>query len=273
MKYVRFDLVVSTVIAILLLPAISTIASVPVEKLSPGVAFLRENNTPKARAGTGFFVNHSGTLYLVTAAHVSAILSDSSLATIATSNDRPFTFPLRDLISKNEPLQWNIHSVADIAVLRLSPCKQFFDDHLSGHFFPSSWIERNKESPLRALTLTVVGFPLQLGVSEYFSPLSRETKTASGLLEMPRFDNKIVSSFFISQDPSVGGFSGAPLFDTRLPYSTANTGIQVEMGLTPRIVGLVHGTLVDDTGGKLGAIVPAFLILEAIEKGNGPPKQ
>lgn len=32
------------------------------------------------------------------------------------------------------------------------------------------------------------------------------------------------------------------------------------------VVGLVHGTLSDDTGGKMGAIVPSYYILEAIEQ-------
>jgi hypothetical protein len=40
----------------------------------------------------------------------------------------------------------------------------------------------------------------------------------------------------------------------------------IEMGVEPRIVGLVHGTLSDSTGGKMGAIVPSFLILETLEQ-------
>ncbi len=241
------------------------LAAVPVEKLSPGVAFLRRDDAKDSRAGTGFFISSAGALYLVTASHVASILSAASPVTISTSAGQPFTFPLRMLVSNSQAVKW-VHAKADVAVLRINPSPDFAKTHLAGHFMPSSWLEKAKEAPLRAITLTVLGFPLQLGISQYFSPISRETKTASGLLELPRFDTKVMSTFFVTQDPSVGGFSGAPVFDTRLPHSTENIGLSVQVGGDARIVGLVHGTLSDDTGGKLGAIVPAFIILDLLEQ-------
>jgi len=276
--------VVLIAIAILAFTSLTIKAAIPIERLSQGVVFLRENNSDQSKYGTGFFVKHGEKLYLVTASHVSVSLTNQSMVTIASTNGRPFTFQLKDLIPQKDPfklsfyppkesLKWITHPIADVAVLCLNPSKQFFDDHLAGHVLPSSYLERNKEAPPRSLTLTVIGFPLQLGASEYFSPISRETKTASGLLEIPRFDNKVISPFFITQDPSIGGFSGAPLFDTRLPYSTATTALQIEVGGEPRIVGLVHGTLSDSTGGKMGAIVPAFLILETLDQDNTLSKQ
>jgi hypothetical protein len=278
--------IVFIAIAMLAFTALTLKAAIPVEQLSQGVAFLRENNSDQSKYGTGFFVKHGEKLYLVTAFHVAVFLTNQSWVTIASTNGRPFTFQLKDLIPQKNPfklsfyppkesIKWIAHPIADVAVLCLDPNKHFIDDHLAGHVFASSWIERSKEAPARALTLTVIGFPFHLGVSEYFSPLSRETKTASGLLEMPwgEGDNKKISPFFITQDPSIGGFSGAPLFDTRLPYSSATAIINLKMGSGPRIVGLVHGTLSDSTGGKMGAIVPAFLILETLEQENTLSKQ
>ena len=80
-----------------------------------------------------------------------------------------------------------------------------------------------------------------------------------------------MSTFFITQDLSIGGFSGAPVFDTRLPYSSENVGLFVQVGSEPRIVGLVHGTLSENTGGKLGATVPSFVILQVLEQAAAQP--
>ena len=259
----RLVLVMALAFCALPLPALG---SVSVEKLSPGVAFLRKDDAKESLAGTGFFIHSAESLYLVTASHVSRALSLDSPITIATSAGRPFSFQLKSLVPKSAELKWVTHAQADVAILWISPAPDFLQNHLVGHFMPSSWLERTKEAPLRAITLTVLGFPLQLGVSQYFSPISRETKAASGLLELPRFDTKVMSIFFVTQDPSVGGFSRAPVFDTRLPYSTENVGLSVQVGAEPRIVGLVHGTLSDNTGGKLGTIVPAFFILKALEQ-------
>jgi trypsin-like peptidase len=244
-----------------------TFAANQVEKLAPGVVFLRGTDAAgNSIVGTGFFLHTDGKLlYLVTASHVSRVLSVASSVTIAATNGGPFTFPIKDLVPGATGLAWVVHPHADIAVLRINPARDFIQSHLMGHFMPTSWLEGAKEAPLRTITLTVLGFPLGLGVSqEHFSPVSRETKAASGLVELRWGDNRTTSIFFITQDPSVGGFSGAPVFDTRLPHATENTGLAIEVGRDPRIVGLVHGTLPDDTGGKLGAIVPSFLILEVL---------
>lgn len=258
------------VVLLLCAAPLPALGSMPVEKLAPGVAFLRKDD---ANAGTGFFIHSGQIFYLVTASHVSSILSPTSSITVAAGAGRPFTFPLQSLVPKSAVLEWAVHPQADVAVLQINPAPDFLRNHLAGHFMPSSWLEPAKEAPLRAIVLTVLGFPLQLGVSQYFSPISRETKAASGLLELPRFDTKVISTFFVTQDPSVGGFSGAPVFDTRLPYSTENVGLSVQLGAEPRIVGLVHGTLSDNTGGKFGAIVPAFIILEVLERArSAPPK-
>jgi hypothetical protein len=246
----------------------STLAAVSIERLSASVAFLQKDDTKGSPSGTGFFLSSGSVLYLVTAWHVSQILSLSSPITVATAEGRPFTFPLKSLVPGAAELKWLAHAHADVAALQISPAPDLLKDHLGGHFMPSSWLEAAKEAPLRSITLTVLGFPLQLGISRYFSPISRETRAASGLLELPRFDTKVMSIFFVTQDPSVGGFSGAPVFDTRLPYSTENVGQVIQMGVEPRIVGLMHGTISDNTGGKFGAIVPSFVISEVLTQAS-----
>ena len=76
---------------------------------------------------------------------------------------------------------------------------------------------------------------------------------------MPRADTKAMAVFFVTQDPSVGGFSGAPVLDTGLPYSTDNASVVAD-GRSLQIVGVVHATVSDNTGGKMGVVTPAHLL-------------
>ena len=61
--------------------------------------------------------------------------------------------------------------------------------------------------------MATIGFPLELGVKDKFSPIFKIAHPVSGLFRQPRFDNNIEASFFILDDPSVAGFSGAPVFE------------------------------------------------------------
>jgi hypothetical protein len=136
---------------------------------------------------------------------------------------------------------------------------------------PKNLISSEANAPSRDRPLTTLGFPLMLGVAEHFSPISRESKPSSGLITLPRFDTHTPATFFLLADSSIAGFSGAPLFLTAAPYAMPNGAMVFpETGgptSTPiRCVGIVHGTLSDDTGGKLAAVTPSAYILETIDK-------
>ena len=118
-------------------------------------------------------------------------------------------------------------------------------------------------APARELPLTVIGFPLRLGTKGAFSPISRETKAASGLLQISMSPGSPPATVFVTQDPSVGGFSGAPIIDTGKSYPTESGGIQFRQGVF-KVYGMSIGTISDDTGGKLGVVVPSHFILEAM---------
>jgi len=211
-------------------------------------------------SGTGFFVNNADTMYLVTAAHVAKEMDISSKATIAGKDDVPETLSLGELCGQ-PVLTWVTHPVADVAVLVLKPSKATLEKYLARRFLPAGIMESASVAPPREIQLTVIGFPKGLGVSGRFSPLTLQTLSASGILTMKRFDTKTDSEFFIVQDPSTGGYSGAPLFDV----SRYMMGALVTTGNGTRLYGLVHGTIADDTGGKLGAMVPSRYIIETLE--------
>lgn len=236
----------------------TSLAATSVDSLAPACVFLIENETEKANYGSGFLVIENNNLYLVTAAHIASFLNLNSPIIIAKNDGSPATFSLKDLIPTEEKPTWILHEHADIAVLSITSSSEFIKRNLAGHFIPKAWIESTEKAPERNKTITIIGFPFRLGATRFFSPISRDTQPASSLLEI---EKKI---YFITQDPAVGGFSGAPVFDRRLAYNS-DAGIRIVSG-DPILVGIVHGTLSDNTGGKFGAMVPGYLILETINK-------
>lgn len=221
--------------------------------------------------GTGFLVQLPGTVFLVTAEHVARDLGASPLLTYAAEGDRAKALALAD-VAGSAPLKWVFHGEADVAVLALRGNPDVVALLGSRALAPAHLISV-LEAPVRERTLVTMGFPLglgglTLGPDLRLSPLSRESRAASGLLTMKRFDTKNPSVFFILDNPSIGGFSGAPVF--MLPGAVmSGDGI----GFTPPVgfcVGLVHGTLGDGTGGKLAAIVPVAFVTQTLEKAFKP---
>ena len=210
----------------------------------------------KPVVGTGFFLVSEKKLYLITAGHVADTLDPSSQVTVRASGDKPHSFALMDLVGQAETLKWHRSPDADLAILTLQP-RPTTMPYLKGHFAPLSLLIYQETAPPRDAVLTVLGFPLALGVREAFSPISRETKAASGLLTIPQTGR--ATRYFLTQDPSIGGFSGAPLFDLKVPAWTSSRSLQIRGG-GPKIVGVAVATISDNTGGKLGVIVPAFYV-------------
>jgi len=215
-----------------------------------------ERFTPRMKTlfGTGFFIADGDALYLVTAKHVAKDIDPDSMATVRADLSTPHEVTLRDLSGWKASLHWKAHPTADVAVLLLRPTTELLSV-LQQHFLPLSSLAA--EPPSRDVALTVLGFPLSFGAAGRFSPISRSTSAASGL--MVGTDG---APFFLLQDPSVGGYSGAPVFDTGTPLLTPGS-LQLREARTI-VVGLMSGTFSDETGGKLAAVVPAAAILEAL---------
>src|SRR5579863_6491520 len=96
---------------------------------------------------------------------------------------------------------WVSHDKEDVAVTLLHPSNDV-RAKLAGHFLPTKNILSDKNAPSRDLTLTTLGFPLTIGVQGHFSPISRNSKPASGLLTISRFDTHAPATFFLLDNPS-----------------------------------------------------------------------
>ena len=244
-------------------------------QLSKSVVYL---HSPSIRAneediGTGFIVKvikiSDGTSidFLVTAAHVASLMQSSALITFSSENDIPRTVKITEATGTQIEPQWVTHPKADVAVLPLNPTagvKSLFSEVALpfDQLFPP-----DLQAPVRDCPLTIIGFPLGLGGAilgedRKISPISKETKVSSGLISSPRSDNNVITEFFITDSPSVGGFSGAPAF-----YPDVYTDQGAFRTFKARfVVGLVHGTLSDATGGKFALLVPEKFIYETILK-------
>lgn len=236
------------------------------EELSVAVAYLKEGN----KTGTGFFVltESKGSVateqpYLVTASHVADFLTQDSNITFRALGDVPVSVLLKDLVSGGGKLTWHIHNEADVAVLKLKLDSTTIP-LMKGRCLKFSSIANDESAPRREQPVMVMGFPLELGTTGRFSPLTSEAKPASGLLRYPRFDTKKEATFFVLDKPSIGGFSGGPVFLMPGPFASGGAMVFTEMPAPTVVVGLVHGTFSDNTGGKLAAIVPSKFIRDTI---------
>jgi hypothetical protein len=201
----------------------------------------------QTKYGTGFFVTpDNNTMVLVTAEHVATDMTSDFHAVLRVGNDTPLEMSSEELTGVKN-ITWVTHEKEDVAVVILHPNKENAAK-LAGHFIPKSQISSDNTAPSRDRPLTTLGFPLMLGAIEHFSPISRESKPASGLITLARFDTQKPATFFLLGDPSIAGFSGAPVLLLAAAYTVPGQGLVVPTLNTPALcVGIVHGTINDDT--------------------------
>ena len=215
----------------------------------------------KINYGSGFFIRKGSQIYLITAEHVANSLRYDVKVTVHGPEDKPLTYSMKELTGPGKEQSWFSHSEADVALLPLKPSEEFkaIIKVLEPKLFLAN---ENEYGQYKNRVLTTVGFPLALGLSGKFSPITNSSKAASNLIRYKRFDKNIETTFLILEDPSVQGFSGAPVY----ALSEVSLG-GVAFG-TGRFacIGLVHGTLKDSTGGKFAAIVPSYFIIQTIER-------
>jgi hypothetical protein len=215
----------------------------------------------KPFSGTGFFVRKGNQIYLITAEHVAKSLRYDVKVTVHGPEDIPLTYDIKDLTGSGKEPSWFFHSEADVALLPLNPSEKFkgIIKVLEPNMF---LINENGFGQYKNRVLTTIGFPLSLGLSGKFSPITKSSKAASNLFRYRRFDKAIETTFLVLDDPSVQGFSGAPVYALS---EVSLGGVAFGTGQFA-CIGLVHGTLPDNTGGKFAAIVPSYFIIQTIEK-------
>lgn len=230
--------------------------TIPKDSLAQCVVNLRNY---KGKTGSGIFVTKDNRPFIVTAGHVAKDMDKEFFIFINGLNNNPIKLTNIQLMGGKIPV-WKYHETADIAILELAPSKDI-EPKLSGRFLQHYYFHNKLTAISRDVQLTVLGFPLGLGAEGRFSPFSFRTFSASGLITLPRFDNNINSEFIILENPGMGGYSGAPVFDT----STVTTGNLTMTGEGTVCYGIVHGTISDQTGGKLAAVTPSAYLFDLLK--------
>lgn len=211
--------------------------------------------TPSTQVvGTGCFVEKGKVPYLVTAEHVSMSTLSNSVIVFGESDSTNHIVTLSDIIKGT----WMVHPRADLSVIQLD--LQKLDSRFNERFFPFSQVLHNSDVISRDRELTTVGFPVGLGTSltgsSKFSPLTFRSYASSSYMSLPRADKKIVSDFFCLENPAMGGYSGGPIFD--LGY--LNTPVMKQSYGETTLLGFVHGTYSDETGGKKALVTPSYYL-------------
>jgi len=234
------------------------------EELSNVVVNLRQKTgNGQEKVGTGIFVVHNqNDLYLITASHVANDMLLTGEYIVRGANDRPVSLSLNDLIQdfNGNVIPWVHHQTDDLAVLKLNPTQQAINTHFQNRFLPSDNINSNPTIVSRDIELTSFGFPNGLGAVGYFSPLTFRTFASSGLITLNRADTQTPADFFILENPSIGGYSGGPIFD----ISIYKHGNMTSTGSGTICHGIMHGTISDQTGGKLAVVTPSYKIFDLI---------
>jgi hypothetical protein len=213
---------------------------------------LNENGTHDV--GTGFFVSHNNSLYLITATHVAVKTAKNTTIILSEPLGKPTEFKLNEVASK----LYFQHNIADICLYRIN---EEYSVLFKDRGFPSTQIHSPETPPSRDIELTSIGFPQGLGVVDYFSPLSYRSHAASSFINFNRFDKAQNCTFFVLENPAMAGYSGCPIFD--MGYVTY--GKMTIEGEKTICYGIMHGTLYDSTGGKIAAVTPSCYLMYLLE--------
>jgi hypothetical protein len=230
------------------------------QKLSDLTVMLYQPTTDtSAETGSGTIINHNGRLYLLTASHVAKEMKNDAKILFRLGGDKPEILDLLRITPKNA-LEWKHHPTADIALIELIPSNERQRDRLNRNSFPSNSVNWGKNLPQRDADLTFLGYPVIDMDLEHFSPLVFTGYLSSGLITQKRYDTKTKCNFFYLNVPSIQGCSGSGVY-----YSVKKAGYYFGEKKT-WMIGIVHGTQGDNTGGKLAAVTPSYYIFELLEK-------
>lgn len=225
-----------------------------------------EFRTPTAPSnfniGTGMFVcSPAGENeifgWIITASHVAKTTNDATEIVIATSDGKAISLHLKMFGSLSN---WRHHPIADISAFQII-FSSTNEEFMKNRFFPFDHFNLEKKVVSRDFELTSIGFPQGLGADGSFSPFTFRSYASSGFVTLNRADTHTPSDFFCLENPSIGGYSGCPVFD--LGYST--NGIMTTTKEKTLCHGIMHGTMSDKTGGKIAMVTPSFYLKDIID--------
>lgn len=208
--------------------------------------------------GSGFFMAKDDQhLFLITANHVAKKFNSDTIVSMAGNSNNVISLKLNTLMLSTNVIN---HASADISAIAIN-ISVYNSLNAGVMIYQTSLIDTTKINTIsRDTELTSIGFPNGLGVSSLFEPLSFRSYPASNIVKnVSGLDGGYVSDVFFMENASCGGYSGCPVLD--LGYKV--TGFMTQTSGT-YIYGVMHGTMSDNTGGKMAVVTPAYYILQII---------
>ena len=206
--------------------------------------------------GTGTFIEKDGKFYVLTAEHVISCSVKAEYIILCDSHMKPCKIDLQQL---NNSYHWKTHPIADMAVMEIDSVA---NPWISSRCFPYDHCEISMAKLNRDTEITTVGFPCGLGVANVFAPLTFRSFPASDILKCNRLDKKtIITDVFFLEDPSIGGYSGGPVFDLayKVDYNMKQTKDKT------RLYGIMHGYVgKDNSGGFMSFVTPISYLSQLI---------
>ncbi|MFE3870153.1 hypothetical protein ACFX5F_02835 [Flavobacterium sp. ZS1P70] len=210
--------------------------------------------------GTGTIINHNKRYFLLTANHVAKEMKLNSQIVFRITGDKPIILNL-SLFTPNHKIDWINHNEADLSIIELLPFNNDVQKRFDESSFSSKFIYKGQDTLPRDNDVTFFGYPLLDLDLKHFSSLSFTAYLASGLITNKRYDTKSKCTFYYLDQPSMQGASGGGVF------CSVKKAMYMGSGRT-LLIGVVHGTAGDNTGGKLAAITPSFYIWDLLNKLN-----
>lgn len=223
-----------------------------------------ENGVSKVKTivniGTGVFFyrdNVQTRLYIVTANHVTKEFTANTQVEMMGQNNSVLKVSLSSLQNGKQIIN---HPTADLSAVEVD-VNIFNSLNSNVSIFGTSLINPSIITNIsRDAELTSIGFPQGLGISNLFEPLTFRSFPSSNLIKnLSGLDGGYVSDVFLLENPSCGGYSGGPVIDLGYIVSSAFT-----QSAPTYFYGIMHGTISDNTGGKIAVVTPATYILQLI---------
>ncbi|MDP8221229.1 MAG: hypothetical protein P9X26_07775 [Candidatus Stygibacter frigidus] len=222
------------------------------------IMFYQQVNDTLAIRGSGTLLNYESRYFILTASHVANKMTKTAKVLFRLPEDKPEIVDLLTVVGKND-LDWKNHKIADISMIEVYPKDERITNYFCENSFPLNQINFYKTLVSREADLTFLGYPVIDLTGEHFSPLIFTGYLASGLITQLRYDTQTKCNFFFLNIPSIQGCSGSGVF------FSVKKKMYIGNKVT-NLIGIVHGTKSDNTGGKLAAITPSYYVKDLLNE-------
>lgn len=207
-------------------------------------------------AGTGFILKSDSSLYLITSKHIMDRITFDSAKVYIRDNELKIAnhYYLRSLVKGKSNRVYNDNS--DFYIQQLFPPDSGVKALLSNSSLDFAMVATNKAALPRNVNFITFGYPIVDPM--HFTPISFQSYVSSDLMNIKILRTTNCFCYLLDKS-SMQGFSGGPVFVGVREWS--EPGIEQTY-----LIGIITGSLNDDTGGKFTIVTPAYQLLDLIRK-------